>query len=105
MQGVGPAGQCLKPCDLAGIGGNLRLKPWSDLTVFESRGRLRPQFGPKVQLLLVVVQSTRGQLPYTQNEYKKTWEKIFLQIYVHADRLAHKLHDEEGTGHDVKTFI
>ena len=66
---------------------------------------MREDVAAIVQLLLVVVQSTRGQLPYTQNEYKKTWEQIFLQIYVHADRLAHKLHDEEGTGHDVKTFI
>ena len=66
---------------------------------------MREDVAAIVQLLLVVVQSTRGQLPYTQNEYKKTWEKIFLQIYVHADRLAHKLHDEEGTGHDVKRLF
>ena len=43
---------------------------------------MREDVAAIVQLLLVVVQSTRGQLPYTQNEYKKTWEHIFLQIYM-----------------------
>lgn len=41
-----------------------------------------------MQLLLLVVESTRGKLPFTADEFNKTWGGLFGQIYVHADRLA-----------------
>ena len=61
---------------------------------------LRQDLAAIVQLLLLVVESTKARLPFTAAEYQKTWTQAFGQIYQHADNLARLTCNDDAADSD-----